>query len=485
MDGALPIIYVRGYAGTQGAVESTVDLPYYGFNLGSTQVRTDADGEPEFFIFESPLIRLMKDHGYTDFFARVNGQGQVEELKNNDGGYPMRSLWIYRYYDQTSKRTGDGERDDIEGLAEDLDVLVDHVRRQTGALRVHLVAHSMGGLVCRSLIQRKLGAHAAGKIDRFFTFGTPHGGIHFRRGLGFMSAVRDLLGFNDSDTFGPARMRQYLGFDRNHDEDRLNEIGPHFPVERVFSMVGTNHTDYGLARLAVGPGSDGLVKIEHAYVKGSSRAFVYRAHSGPLGIVNSEEGYQNLHRFLFGDVSVQILLNGVRLKPRYTDDDELRFVLIEPRVVIRGQNIMMTDQKETEGSAIRTTPAALAGGEETLFRTYLSRAYRPTAADRYSFFQVRVRLIPHYVRGRRVLRDRHFLGEYLFQDALTIGVRDPDDKPGRLIRAGWTALERDVPGRGTRYPDEGDIRFPLVRSPQGGALAGGDLVFRIRREQAR
>jgi hypothetical protein len=156
MDGYLPIIYVRGYAGTQGAVESTVELPYYGFNLGSTQVRTDADGEPEFFIFESPLIRLMKDHGYTDFFARVNRQGQVEELKNNDGGYPVRSLWIYRYYDQTSKRAGEGERDDIEGLAEDLNAMVDHVRRQTGAPRVHLVAHSMGGLVCRSLIQLKL-----------------------------------------------------------------------------------------------------------------------------------------------------------------------------------------------------------------------------------------------------------------------------------------------------------------------------------------
>ncbi|EMS77861.1 hypothetical protein [Desulfotignum phosphitoxidans] len=34
-----PIIYVRGYAGSKGTVESTVDRPYYGFNLGSTQVR--------------------------------------------------------------------------------------------------------------------------------------------------------------------------------------------------------------------------------------------------------------------------------------------------------------------------------------------------------------------------------------------------------------------------------------------------------------
>ena len=29
-----PIIYVRGYAGTQSAIENTVATPYMGFNLG-------------------------------------------------------------------------------------------------------------------------------------------------------------------------------------------------------------------------------------------------------------------------------------------------------------------------------------------------------------------------------------------------------------------------------------------------------------------
>ena len=36
----------------------------------------------------------------------------------------------------------------------------------------------------------------------------------------------------------------------------------------------------------------------------SPRAYVHRSHSGYYGIVNSEEGYQNLTRFLFGDVRV-------------------------------------------------------------------------------------------------------------------------------------------------------------------------------------
>ena len=34
------------------------------------------------------------------------------------------------------------------------------------------------------------------------------------------------------------------------DPARLNETGGHFPVERVFSLIGTNHTNYNLARLA-------------------------------------------------------------------------------------------------------------------------------------------------------------------------------------------------------------------------------------------
>jgi len=78
----------------------------------------------------------------------------------------------------------------------------------------------------------------------------------------------------------------------------------------VFCLVGTNRSDYqvaeGLSRTFVGHGSDGLVHIENAVVCGvkpgepprqAAKAFVYRSHSGFYGIVNSEEGYQNLTRF--------------------------------------------------------------------------------------------------------------------------------------------------------------------------------------------
>ena len=68
----LPIIYVRGYAGSQAEVEDTTDDPFCGFNLGSTHIHLDVDGQADFFAFESPLIRLMSDHGYSEVYSETD-----------------------------------------------------------------------------------------------------------------------------------------------------------------------------------------------------------------------------------------------------------------------------------------------------------------------------------------------------------------------------------------------------------------------------
>lgn len=65
-----PIIYVRGYAMTPGEVAETVANPYMGFNLGSTKVRQAWDGHVQRHYFESPLVRLMKDYGYSDNYRQ-------------------------------------------------------------------------------------------------------------------------------------------------------------------------------------------------------------------------------------------------------------------------------------------------------------------------------------------------------------------------------------------------------------------------------
>ncbi len=476
----LPIIYVRGYAGTQSAVENTVNLPYYGFNLGSTQTKTGPEGDPEFSIFESPLIRLMKDFGYTDFFVRVSPAGDVELLndeatKYQNQGFPRKGIWIYRYYDETSQWAGNEVRETIETIADGLQALVDFVLEQTGAPSVHLVAHSMGGLICRSLIQRNLRESADQKIAKLFTYATPHGGIHFRKGLGAVAAIRDLTGINDADTFGIRRMREFLGRP-DATPDNIHQI-THFPPDRVFSLIGTNASDYTVtaSRIGVGPASDGLVMNKHAYVEGSRRAFVYRSHSGPLGIVNSEEGYQNLHRFLFGDTSVRIRIENLRLASKYRDDATLRYLMIENQVLIRGEEVMMTDQREERGSAMTFGARDGEDAPITLFRTYLSRARRPDDDKRYSTFQIRLGILPHHVRERRVLSDKHFFGERLFNDSLTIAIRDADNGVGRLVKTAWTEIDDDMPRSGTRYENPQDIRIPLKSK----AFESGEVVLSI------
>jgi hypothetical protein len=64
-----PIIYVRGFAATQGEIDETVADPYMGFNVGSSKARMAWTGEVRRFYFESPLVRLMSDHQYQDVYV--------------------------------------------------------------------------------------------------------------------------------------------------------------------------------------------------------------------------------------------------------------------------------------------------------------------------------------------------------------------------------------------------------------------------------
>lgn len=86
-----PIIYVRGYAMTRDEIVQTTSTPYMGFEAGSTKIRQAQDGSIVKFVFESPLVRLMKDYGYRDVYAA--GAEQADKL-------PARSVVIHRYYDE-------------------------------------------------------------------------------------------------------------------------------------------------------------------------------------------------------------------------------------------------------------------------------------------------------------------------------------------------------------------------------------------------
>ncbi|MCG6657467.1 hypothetical protein HOP52_06770 [Halomonas campisalis] len=287
-----PIIYVRGYAMRDTQIENTINTPYMGFNLGATRVRQGPGGELLTFIFESPVIRLMKEYGYRDIYE----QGAVRE-----GELPHKSLLIHRYYEDAEGR---GQRPSIIEAAEDLAARILWLRERIcgddaaarEAFKVYLVAHSMGGLICRCLLQNEtVGSdEARACVDKVFTYGSPHNGIEM---AGFN--VPSFLGIWDINNFNRQRIAEYLQLTPRN--GRVNHLDGRFPPERFFCLVGTNHQDYQATGLRVGAMSDGLVTIDNAWVEAAPRVFAYLSHSGHAGMVNSETGYQNLVRFLFGD----------------------------------------------------------------------------------------------------------------------------------------------------------------------------------------
>ena len=62
---------------------------------------------------------------------------------------------------------------DVQTLTERLAMLVDELRQQRGIEKVHLVGHSMGGIIARNYLQIRGGAE---KIDRCVLLGTPNAG---------------------------------------------------------------------------------------------------------------------------------------------------------------------------------------------------------------------------------------------------------------------------------------------------------------------
>jgi hypothetical protein len=473
-----PIVYVRGYAGTQGEVENTAATPYMGFNLGSTKHRQAYDkGKVHPWVFESPLVRLMKDHGYRDVYedGRFPPSGSVDS----------RSIWIFRYYDVTSKDLGLGERLEIEDHARALGDFLREIREAVLAgpggradqFRCYLVAHSMGGLVCRCYLQNpeipdldgKTGAKAKNRgVDKLFTYATPHGGIEFRKGLGWVEGLRDFLDVNNSANFGEKRMREFLklktGLDRR-------SMGGRFPAERVFSLVGTDSRDYGaaagLSRRSVGPMSDGLVQIENAVVVGSPRAFVYRSHSGHYGIVNSEEGYQNLQRFLFGNLRAQLLLDEVRTELPKKKNISATYC-IETVVSIRGVELEIHRRTVDSESATFRDRDTLQGRATHLHTQFLDRRHIVNARKRAKGsvgFLVRVRIVPEYHVKKKRWPDHHYEGLAIFEDGLLFEITP---KPGGKIAVTWQWTSRT---------DEGPHALDLREEKDPAGLRVGAIPF--------
>lgn len=416
---------------TPGEIAETVATPYMGFNLGSTKVRQSWDGKVQRHIFESPLLRLMKDYSYRDIYS--NGA----EIR---GKIPCKSVVIYRYYEPADKDLGTGKVLSIHEAAQGLRELIRQLREQVcagdakarSAFKVYLVAHSMGGLVCRCFLQKVASKEERQLVDKVFTYATPHNGI-------------DLAGFNvpsglgtwDISNFNRRNIAEYLGLPK--DSDRVDSLNDTFDPDRFFCLVGTNHKDYdvafGLSRKLAGEMSDGLVRIENATLQEAPRAFVFRSHSGPYGVVNSEEGYQNLKRFLFGNVRVdgEMQVDNLPLPPSVAQAKAkgktvLASYYFEATVSPRGAyTYKLTERRLATFSAILRKFDDLmriekAGRDKPrspmLFSTYLDT--NEITDGKSIVFSVALAVSTTGYEIDNVLFDDHIPGEYLFRDTIIV-----------------------------------------------------------------
>ena len=457
-----PIVYVRGFAGGTGGINKAVDDPLYGFNEGSTHVRVGSDEKPQFFQFEGPILRLIGD-GYN---VPVHGSQHAYLEMQPDDSISNPAIWVHRFYDPSATTwSGEAVAFHIETAAADLFELVQLVLQKSVATKVDLVAHSMGGLICRSMIQKvipdaRTGKAASEYVDRFFTYATPHGGIDFSLGFGILEKLRDLLNVNGADIFGPDHMYEYLTplpedqfqlpaeqrkLPPRTDDWKSEEMPPEsFPLDRIFCLVGTNPDDYdvalGLSAKAVGTQSDGLVQISDAFVVGAPRAFAHRSHSGRYGIVNSQEGYENLRRFLFGDLEVRVELANSDF---VHDGDDVTWQL-ETILAIRGLPSLVNEQTAAHHCPIAIERRKKNTNERiSVLTTYLDSTRAPgagTDAAEPVRYALTLRIISLRQSGGFLTLGRHLEQTADFDDALIVDYQPRDDTHPPVMAAKWNSL---------------------------------------------
>lgn len=505
---AYPIIYVRGFAGGTSGIDTATDDPFYGFNDGATHVRVNGDGNPQFYQFEGPLVRLMEDE---DYRVPVHGN-QHAYLNQSAGGWqPRTSVWIYRFYDPAADTFGAAAVPyDLPTAARNLLAFVQLVLAKTdftdpdgnpGDKKVWLVAHSMGGLICRSMIQKMCpdnGIAPGDLVDKLFTYATPHNGIDFGI-FGLNIGVPQIAPF-DAQIFNRKVMYQYLtpaaglrqapDLPDGWDAHVITGLDP----SRVFCLIGTNAADYGAVSKAVGPKSDGLVQIDNAYVKGANRTFVHRSHSGRYGEVNSEEGYQNLRRFLFGTRKATVRLVNATL-PAATSAGVLDVWQAEVSVSIRGLPVLMDDQTaahycpvelgKVAGASLPggapapsddavtpgTGPAVSPGGPPltTVFLLDPARArqqqrenLQPGAFSPRCRYSLQVKVIHLQEQHGLFTWQNHLEGAPEWADTLIVDIGPDDDDGTERV---WAAWEVDI-SKVTSVPDP-IVHDPLAPNPPG------------------
>ena len=486
-----PIVYVRGYAMTASAREEAFNNAYYGF--ADTSVEKRPAPAPDYFaadVFESQLIRFMKIKQYQYCDA-------VNRDKTSFLFDPTRSIWISRFYDldyfQQKVRK-------IEDHAEELRKLVCEqipmsLKKELGVdlgpedeeYKVILLAHSMGGLVCRTLIQNLLPRRREDPkrwIHRLVTMGTPHRGIK----LGLLpievqNFVTSVFNPMDANMFSESEMRKYLMLgDQSYDVHSLGNQGQpaSFPVKRCFCLIGSDYGSYqvgaGIVKHVTGEFSDGLVKQDCAYLVAGPRpaqnadgtvpdypdaqraywANVHRAHSGYRGIVNSYESFENLHRFLFGNIKAEITLENIAINtpvgtPKDFYDFEFMFSIRKLPLFLHRR-----EQEPCENAMRMTRAEVTPNGKLFLHTAFLNSVLGD--ADASSHFGFKLRVVEHRIKDH--FWEQSYPERAIYDETCEVLVNLQSDPP--QVQYHWLSdMINPNQWEDTTIDNDGRYSFPL------------------------
>jgi hypothetical protein len=490
-----PIVYVRGYAMTPSERQDTFNDTYYGFSATSVEKREAPP--PRHFevdVFEGQLIRLMKmkQYGYAD-----SANTGLQDFSGN----PSRSLWVCRFYDedqhsQETRQIPDHAEDLRKLVCEQIPARLKECKVDLGPndqdYKVILIAHSMGGLVCRTLIQNLLPSKNQNPkrwVHRLVTLGTPHKGIDLGHVPDFIeNMATSWLNVFGSKIFETKNMLRYLklppkGYEANSLGDPDNELT--FPVKRCLSIIGSDYRSYGVVKALTGAFSDGLVKQDRAYVVAGPKpakdtpylpermcywANIHRAHSGYRGIVNSYESYENIQRFLFGDTRIEVALEDIAISSTAGEGERLYYDF-EFAYSIRNTGVYLHRRQQDPCENAERIEGIKLPARLELHTGFMNSKLRDPK-DR-SHFSIKLRVVERRVKDK-LLWDKEYPDRPIYNETLEIGVGSPDAKG-------------DLPPVQFRWLSEGDQWNSLPADEHGGFQArlrasgalSGLLAFRV------
>jgi hypothetical protein len=212
-----------------------------------------------------------------------------------------------------------------------------------------------------------------------------------------------------------------------------------FPVKRCLCIIGTDHKSYISARHLTGNFSDGLVRQDNAYIVGGPKpengvypeeqvcfyANVHRAHSGYRGIVNSYESFENIQRFLFGNVVAKIFLQNIVFHTSTPAADKIEtFYDFEFKVSIRGTNAYLHRREQDPcENALRLKAASVKGDTKLHLHTgFLNTRLKPGDSS-HSHFTLAFKVTEYHVK-KFLLWDREYPGRTIYSETAEIRLKD-------------------------------------------------------------